>query len=58
MPPASLSPGGVIRIHAGNGTASAEEIYMDFDVPVLNNERDTVTLLDREGTVVSSFSWG
>ncbi len=58
IPPASLSPGGIIRIHVGNGTASAGELYMDLDGPVLNNDGDSVTLIDREGTVVSSFSWG
>lgn len=57
MPPVALPPGGAIRIHAGNGTPSAGELYMDLDGPVLNNDGDTVTLLDREGTVVSTYSW-
>jgi len=56
MPPVALSPGGAIRIHTG--TPSAGELYMDLESPVLNNDGDTVTLLDREGTVVSTFSWG
>jgi micrococcal nuclease len=58
VPPVSLSPGEFIRIHAGNGTSSAGELYMDLDGPVLNNDWDSVTLLDREGTVVSTYSWG
>jgi micrococcal nuclease len=58
LPPVSLSPRESMKLHTGNGTPSAGTLFMGSPVPVLNNEGDTVTLTDREGTMVSSFSWG
>lgn len=58
LPAGTLSPGDVMRIHVGDGTASTGEFFMGLDTPVLNNDGDSVTLIDREGTVVSSFTWG
>jgi micrococcal nuclease len=58
LPSVSLSSRESMKIHTGNGTPSAGEIFMGSPDPVLNNDGDTVTLADREGTVVSSFSWG
>lgn len=57
LPPVSLSSGKSMKIHTGNGTPSAGTLFMGSPVPVLNNDGDTVTLTDREGTTVSSFSW-
>ena len=58
LPSVSLSSRESMKIHTGNGTPSAGEIFMGSPDPVLNNDGDTVTLADREGTAVSSFSWG
>jgi micrococcal nuclease len=58
LPSVSLSSKGSMKIHTGNGTPSAGEIFMGSPDPVLNNDGDTITLTDREGKAVSSFSWG
>jgi len=58
LPAVSLSSGETLDLHTGNGTPTAGEIFMGSPVPVLNNDGDTVTLSDREGNAVSSFSWG
>lgn len=58
FPAVSLSSGETLALHSGNGTPSAGDIFMGSPFPVLNNDGDTVTLSDREGNVVSSFSWG
>jgi micrococcal nuclease len=57
LPSVSLSSKGSMKIHTGNGTSSAREIFMGSPDPVLNNDGDTITLTDREGTSVASFSW-
>jgi micrococcal nuclease len=58
FPAVSLLSGETLDLHTGNGTPLAGELFMGSLFPVLNNDGDTVTLSDREGNVVSSFSWG
>lgn len=58
LPAVSLSSGQTLDLHTGNGTPSAGKLFMGSPVPFLNNDGDTVTLSDREGKDVDSFSWG
>ncbi len=58
LPSVTLSSRESLKVHTGNGTPSSGDLFMGSPDPVLNNDGDTVTLTDREGKEVSSFSWG
>jgi micrococcal nuclease len=58
LPAVSLPSGKTMNLCTGNGTASPGSLSMGSPVPVLNNDGDTVTLIDGTGNHVSSFSWG
>ena len=47
-----LSPGESITIHSGAGVDTATDLYWDAGRPVWNNDGDTVTIRDADGTVV------
>ena len=58
LPAVSLPSGKTMNLYTGNGTSSPGSLSMGSAVPVLNNDGDTVTLIDGTGNHVSSFSWG
>jgi micrococcal nuclease len=58
FPVTALDPGAAFILHTGSGILSSTHLYLNSTIPVLNNDADTVTLLDTGGTEVSRFSWG
>ncbi|MDD1705981.1 MAG: lamin tail domain-containing protein [Methanoregulaceae archaeon] len=58
LPAVSLPSGKTMNLYTGNGTSSQGSLSMGSPVPVLNNDGDTVNLIDGTGNHVSSFSWG
>jgi micrococcal nuclease len=58
LPALSLPSGKTMNLYTGNGTSSPGSLSMGSPVPVLNNDGDTVNLIDEKGNHVSSFSWG
>ena len=57
FPPGLVRPGSTVTLHTGKGTGNGTSLYWNRPAPLLNNDGDTVTLLDPSGTVVSTFSW-
>lgn len=47
-----------LTIRTGDGEDTDTELYAGFNMPVLNNEGDTVTLYDDEGNVVAVRAYG
>jgi micrococcal nuclease len=58
FPPGLVRPGSSVTLHTGKGTGNGTSLYWNRTAPLLNNDGDTVTLLNPSGTVVSTFSWG
>jgi micrococcal nuclease len=58
FPSVTLSSRESLKVHTGSGMPSSVDLFMGSPDPVLNNDGDTITLTDREGKEVSSFSWG
>jgi micrococcal nuclease len=58
LPAVSLPSGKTMNLYTGNGTSSPDSLSMGSPVPVLNNDGDTVNLIDGTGNHISSFSWG
>jgi micrococcal nuclease len=58
FPVYNLGPGGRVIVHTGIGSPGQQELFMESDVPLLNNHAGTVTLIDRQGVERSRFSWG
>jgi micrococcal nuclease len=58
FPVTALDPGAALILHTGSGILSSTHLYLNSTIPVLNNDADTVTLLDTGGAEVSRFSWG
>lgn len=58
FPRIPILPGDTITLHPGKGTGNSTSVYWNHTSPLLNNDRDTVTLLDPSGMVVSTFTWG
>ncbi|KTG30945.1 lamin tail domain-containing protein [Haloferax profundi] len=52
-----LSPGGVLRLHTGSGTDSAEDVYWGRSGAVWNNGGDTITVRDASGGTVLSYTY-
>lgn len=53
-----LEMGETLTIRTGDGEDIDTELYAGFNMPVLNNEGDTVTLYDDEGNVVAVRAYG
>jgi len=51
----SLNAGSKVKLHTGQGTNSAEDLYWNKNSPVWNNSGDTATLKDASENVVSTF---
>jgi len=47
-----LEPGESITIHTGSGTDTETDLYWGQESAVWNNDGDTVTLRDENGTIV------
>ena len=58
FPRVLVSPRSTIVLHIGEGAGNSTSLYWNRTSPLLNNDGDTVTLLDPSGTLVSTFSWG
>lgn len=46
-----LQPGEHVTLHTGSGTDTETDFYWESETPRWNNLEDTVTVLDRDGTV-------
>jgi hypothetical protein len=53
-----VRPGSMVTLHTGKGTGNGTSFYWNRTAPLLNNDGDTVTLLDPSGTIISTCSWG
>ncbi|WP_338728651.1 lamin tail domain-containing protein [Haladaptatus sp. DJG-WS-42] len=53
----TLDPGATVTLHTGSGTDSDTDRYWDASGPVWNNDGDTVTVTDDEGTVVVEVTY-
>lgn len=58
IPAVTLQPGSTLTFFTGTGETTGDSVFMGSPVPVLNNGGDTLMLSDREGAMVSSFTWG
>jgi endonuclease YncB( thermonuclease family) len=58
FPRVSLPAGGTLALHTGKGTGDDTSLFWNRTAPLLNNDGDTVTLLDPSGLLVSTYSWG
>jgi micrococcal nuclease len=58
FPRVLVPPGDAIELHTGRGAGNSTSLYWNRTAPFLNNDGDTVTLIDPSGTVVSTFTWG
>jgi len=53
-----LGPGARLRLHTGQGTDSAGDLYWGRRSAVWRNSGDTATLLDGEGRTVATYRYG
>jgi micrococcal nuclease len=58
FPTALVSPGSTITLHTGKGTRNGTSFYWNSTAPILNNDGDSVTLLDPSGKIAGTYSWG
>jgi micrococcal nuclease len=58
FPPGLIRPGSTVTLHTGKGTGNGTSFYWNRSAPLLNNDGDTVTLLDPTETIISTCSWG
>ena len=52
-----LEAGGKVRVHVGEGTDSATDLYMNSTRPIWNNDGDTATLYDDSGVILDQYSY-
>nr|HRD26285.1 lamin tail domain-containing protein [Methanoculleus sp.] len=55
FPVFSLPPGAEVSLHTGEGSDNATALYWGRKTAVWNNDGDTATLADANGTVVSTL---
>jgi len=58
FPEFSLNAGASVKVHTGEGTDTARDLYWDRSTSVWNNGGDVATLKDASGNIVSSYSGG
>ncbi|VUT28169.1 MAG: Intermediate filament tail domain protein [Candidatus Syntrophoarchaeum sp. GoM_oil] len=52
-----LSQGANVKIHVGVGDDTAADLYMGGKSPIWNNDGDTATLFDRDGTIIDQYTY-
>ncbi|MDD4447945.1 MAG: lamin tail domain-containing protein [Methanothrix sp.] len=52
----TLDAGASVKVYTGSGTDTATELYFGQSLPVWNNDGDTATLEDSNGSVVAQWS--
>jgi hypothetical protein len=50
-----LGTGGSVRVHTGDGSNSATDLYWGLDAPVWGEPGDVATLRDESGLVIDTF---
>lgn len=58
LPKFSLEPGEAVRVHPGEGTDSAGDLFGERGSPSWRNEGGEITLLDDEGEEIDSEGYG
>ena len=58
FPEFSLNAGSSVKVHTGEGTDTARDLYWGRSTSVWNNGGDVATLRDASGNIVSSQSGG
>ena len=58
FPDFSLNAGASVKVHTGEGTDTARDLYWNRSTSVWNNAGDVATLRDASGNIVSSYSGG
>jgi micrococcal nuclease len=53
----TLKPGELVRIHSGKGMNTTTDVYLGFSTPIWDNDGDTAYLYDKNGNLVSEYSW-
>jgi len=53
-----VQSGRAISLHTGMGTGDGTTLFWNRTAPLLNNDRDAVTLLDPSGAIIGTCSWG
>ncbi|WP_237705090.1 lamin tail domain-containing protein [Thermococcus zilligii] len=57
FPDIILEPGGKIKLYSGSGMNNSTDLYWGSEVPVWDNDGDTVYLYNERGNLVDSYSW-
>ena len=57
FPAFTLKPGKSVTVHTGKGRNTAAHLYMNRGWYVWNNDKDTATLRDAQGTKILARSW-
>jgi hypothetical protein len=52
----ALDAGAIVKVYTGSGTDTATELYFGQSLSVWNNDGDTATLADSNGSVVDQWS--
>lgn len=58
LPDVTLASENRLRVHPGEGKNTAGDIYGEGQAAVWNNQGDTVTLLDSDGNLIDSQTYG
>jgi len=52
----TLNAGASVKVHTGSGTDTATDLYFGQSLPVWNNDGDTATLADSNGSIIDRTS--